>query len=123
MTLQASARASEQVVPDWTNDRLAALPAGTPVLDDWATGPYFLWKHPDLDLVMHGYGDVFTDEEIERNNDIVSLEPGWDDEVDALDVEAALVATDTPLGWALSHDEKWKVVEKDDDFVFLVPRG
>ena len=122
LVLVAIVRAEAAVVPSWTNQRLSALPAGTRVLDDWATGPYYLWKHPDLSLVMHGYGDVFTDEEIQRNKEIMVLDPGWDREVEDLEVEAALVQTDSPLGWALRHDARWTVVEEDEDFVFLVPQ-
>lgn len=118
----ASTRADEQVVPPWTDARLAVLPDGAKVLNDWANGPYLLWKHPDLNVVMHGYGDVFTDAEIKRNQDIMVLAPGWDREVEKLDVDAALVYTDSPLGYALVSDSRWTVVEKDDEFVFLVPR-
>ena len=119
----AATRADDQVVPRWTDQRLEALPPGTRVLDDWTSGPYYLWKHPELSLVMHGYGDVFTDDEIERNRDIMQLAPAWDDLVDDLDAEAALITTDSPLGYALTHDDRWKVVEQDEDFVFLVPTG
>lgn len=117
----AISRAEAPVVPAWTDERLAALPQGARVLDDWTSGPYYLWKHPELNLVMHGYGDVFTDEEIERNRAIMLLAPEWDQDVDELEVEAALVQTDSALGYALSHDERWTVVEEDDEFVFLVP--
>lgn len=122
LALIAGPRAEEPVVPAWTDERLAALPDGARVLDDWANGPYFLWRHPDLSLVMHGYGDVFTDAEIKRNRNIMLLNPGWDEDVAALDAEAALVEKDTPLGWALRNDDRWTVVEEDADFVFLVPR-
>ena len=39
---------------------LAALPPGTKVLDDWGQGGYVMWRYPQLDLMMHGYGDTFT---------------------------------------------------------------
>ncbi|WP_439936399.1 hypothetical protein ACS3YM_10540 [Nocardia sp. N13] len=117
----AVARGDDTVVPAWTDARLAALPDGARVLDDWANGPYYLWRHPDLSLVMHGYGDVFTDDEIERNRDIMVLNPDWDQEVENLEVDAAIVHTDTPLGYALSQDARWTVVEGDDDFLFLLP--
>ncbi|KRE94617.1 hypothetical protein ASG76_09365 [Nocardioides sp. Soil774] len=121
LTVVAGVRADDQVVPGWTDKRLDALPAGARVLDDWTSGPYYLWKHPDLSLVMHGYGDVFTDDEIERNRDIMRLSPGWDDLVADLDAEAALITTDSSLGYALAHDDRWTVVQDDEDFVFLVP--
>jgi hypothetical protein len=121
MVLVAIPRAQDQVVPSWTDQRLSALPDGARVLNDWATGPYFLWKHPDLSLVMHGYGDVFTDEEIDRNNDIMLVRPGWDQLVADIDADAAIIEMDTPLGYALSNDDRWTVVQQDHDFIFLVP--
>lgn len=119
----ASTRAEAPVVPAWTDQRLSALPNGTRLLDDWPTGPYYLWKHPGLSLVMHGYGDVFTEGEIERNQDIMALDPGWDRLVEELEAEAALVQTNSPLGYALTHDSRWRVVQQDERFVFLVPTG
>lgn len=121
MGFLAIARAEDPVVPSWTDQRLAALPDGARVLNDWATGPYFLWKHSDLSLVMHGYGDVFTDDEIERNNDITLVRPGWDQLVADVDADAAIVEADTALGYALRNDDRWAVVQEDDEFIFLVP--
>ena len=51
----------------------------------------------------------------------MELDPGWDRLVANLEVEAALVQADTPLGYALSTDYHWEVVQEDDQFVFLVP--
>ena len=115
----ASARAKDPVAPSWVDSRLDSLPSGTRVLNDWDTGAYFLWRHPQLALVMHGYGDVFTDEELERNIDILRLRPGWDNEVQGLDVDVALVNPDTPLGYALMHTAGWDVVQSDTDFALL----
>ena len=92
--------ARTKVAPSWLDERLDAQPEGTTVLNDWNTGAYFLWRHPQLSLVMHGYGDVFTDDELKRNSDILRLEPGWDDEVDELDADLALVEPRHPLGYA-----------------------
>ena len=76
LALGASARTSEPVVPTWLDRRLDALPADTRVLNEWDSGPYFLWRHPQLSLAMHGYGDVFTDSELERNADIRPAQRG-----------------------------------------------
>ena len=91
------------------------------MLNDWNTGAYFLWRHPQLSLVMHGYGDVFTEDELERNSDILRLEPRWDDEVDELDADLALVDPDTSLGYAMTDDLGWTVIEADDEFALLSP--
>ncbi|PUA80623.1 hypothetical protein [Nocardioides currus] len=115
------ARADDEVAPAWLDAHLDAVPAGTRVLNDWDTGAYFLWRHPQLALAMHGYGDVFTDDELQRNLDITRLKPGWDDEVADLDAELALVDPDTPLGYALVEDLGWQVIEADDDFALLSP--
>ncbi|QIK76899.1 hypothetical protein [Nocardioides piscis] len=114
-------RAEADVAPAWLDRRLDAQPAGTKVLNDWDTGAYFLWRHPQLALVMHGYGDVFTNDELRRNTDILRLNPGWDDEVRSLDADLALVDPDTSLGYALTNDPGWRVVEADDEFALLAP--
>jgi hypothetical protein len=117
----ASHRASEQVVPAWVDQRLDALPDNTRVLNDWGTGSYMLFRHPQLDLVMHGYGDVFTDEELARNAALSRLEPGWDERVADLDVTVALVDPDSPLGYALESQSGWQRVEGDEHFALLTP--
>lgn len=116
-----ASRADDPVVPGWLDERLDALPAGTRVLNDWDTGAYLLWRHPDLSLAMHGYGDVFTDAELERNADILRLRPGWDAEVAELDADLAVVDPSTALGYALVHDLDWTLVQEDDEFSVLTP--
>ena len=37
------------------------------MLNDWGEGGYLMWRFPELDFVMNGYGDIYTDDEIERN--------------------------------------------------------
>lgn len=115
------ARSEDPIAPSWLDERLDAQPAGTRVLNDWNTGAYFLWRHPQLSLVMHGYGDVFTDDELKRNSDILRVEPEWDEKVDELDADLALVDPATSLGYALTNDLDWTVIEADDDFALLSP--
>lgn len=117
----ADHRESESVIPRWVNMRLDALPEGANVLNDWSSGSYVLFRHDDLDLVMHGYGDVFTDDELKRNADLVRLEPGWADIVADLDADAALVDPDSPLGAALADQLGWRTIESDEDYALLSP--
>ena len=115
------ARSDDEVAPQWLDERLDAQPDGTRVLNDWNTGAYFLWRHQQLALVMHGYGDVFTESELRRNSDILRLQPGWDDKLAELDADLALVDPDTSLGYAMTNDLGWTVIEADEDFALLSP--
>lgn len=110
----ASPPAPEAITRD-----LDALPAGTVVLNDWSWGGYLMWRHPQLDIVMHGYGDAFTDDEIARNRDILDLAPGWDLAVAEIDPGYALVDPESPLGYALLREPGWSTVEEADDVVLL----
>lgn len=116
-----NARSDEPVAPQWLDERLDAMPEGTRVLNDWDTGAYFLWRHPQLSLAMHGYGDVFTTGELKRNTDILRLQPRWDEEVAELDADFALVDPHTALGYAMTHDLEWQVIELDQQFALLSP--
>lgn len=117
----AQVRSDERIAPNWLDTRLDAMPEGTRVLNDWDTGAYFLWRHPQLSLAMHGYGDVFTTEELERNTSILRVRPRWDEEVAGLDADLALVDPDSPLGYAMTNDLGWTVIEADEDFALLSP--
>ncbi|GGD18263.1 hypothetical protein [Nocardioides daphniae] len=101
-----------------------ALPAGTGLLNEWKDGGHTVWRHPHLDPVMHGYGDMFTDTEIERNYDFVRLETGWVDTLHELEVTEALVDADGKIAYALREALGWEVVVEDAPLVHLrAPAG
>ncbi len=110
--------AETPVKAPWVDDRLSALPAGTTVLNDWGDGGYVMWAYPQLDLVMHGYGDTFTTEELERNTDILGLDRGWQDLVRATGAEVAFLRTDHRLTAAL-EDAGWRVVATSEEVELL----
>jgi hypothetical protein len=112
---------SAPVVPRWVDARLEAMPPATRVLNDWDTGSYFVYRHPELAWAMHGYGDVFTDTEIKRNFDLEELNPGWEEELRDLDVGIALLDPESPLGYMLQHVQGWDVLQSDDRFALMVP--
>ena len=101
--------------------QLVLILQGSAVLDEWDFGPYLLWRHPELQVVAHGYGDVFTDAELARNAGLMRQAPGWREDLAELDVDAALVDPDTSLGYALMDDPGWRVVEADDAYALLEP--
>ena len=99
--------------------RAAALPPGTKVLDDWGQGGYFMWRYPQLDLMMHGYGDTFTTDELRRNtaSDRRSA-PGWEESLHASGARVALLRPWSRLAIVLAQ-QGWRTVHESDDFVLL----
>jgi hypothetical protein len=107
--------------PAWADQRLDDLPAGTRVLNNWDWGGWLMYRHPHLELLMHGYGDSFTTEELDRNVEISRVQPGWHDLVAEVDADYALVDPDTALGYALVEGLGWTVVEDSEDMQLLTP--
>lgn len=98
--------------------RLVELPPGTPVLTDRPLGAALMWVHPDLGVLVHGYGDAYTDAELTRLDDMTDVLPGWDDTVRDLGATVALLPEDSALGYAL-EGEGWERVEIHRDTVWL----
>jgi hypothetical protein len=110
--------------PAWAERSLGALPPGTKVLNDWALGGYLMWRYPQLDLVMHGYGDTFTTAELARNNDILQVAPGWQQDVRDLGARYAVLRPTGLLAAELASLEHWRVVHRSGDLELLeAPRG
>ena len=103
----------------WMDPALRALPPGTKVLDDWDQGGYFMWRYPQLDLMMHGYGDTFTTDELRRNTAVIMVDPGWDTTVRDSGARVALLRPGSRLANQLSAQEGWRVVQQSDDFELL----
>ena len=96
-----------------SDDRLAEMPPGTKVLNDWELGHYTMARHPQVQLVMHGYVDMFTEGELDRNLRIVRVQPKWDTSVEALDADYGFVDPDSAMGYALVHQLGWTEVDAE----------
>ena len=92
----------------WVDGALGDLPTGTVVLGDSAFGGYLMWRFPQLDVVMNGYGDIYTDEELERNADIDAVRGGWVELVRSTHADYAILAPGTPLAYNLRAVEGWR---------------
>jgi hypothetical protein len=107
--------------PSWLDGALGDLPAGTRVLDDSGFGGYLMWRFPQLDVVVHGYGDLYTDDELERNADIEGVRAGWVELVQDTGATFAVLPPNSPLAYNLREVEGWRVVEHSDDLELLRP--
>lgn len=106
--------------PSWVDPALSALPTGTKVVSEWSYSGYLMWKYPQLDLLMHGYGDTFTIPELQRQTDIMTLEPGWDDQLRATHCEVAVLKPNYRLAYELEHVEGWRVIHRSPAMEMLV---
>jgi hypothetical protein len=107
--------------PSWLDGALGDLPAGTRVIDDSGFGGYLMWRFPQLDVVVHGYGDLYTDDELERNADIERVRAGWVELVQDTGATYAVLPPNSPLAYNLREAEGWRVVERSDDLELLRP--
>jgi hypothetical protein len=98
--------------PSWIDPALSSLPAGTKVVDSWDWGGYLMWRYPQLDLLMHGYGDTFTIPELQRNTDILELAPGWDTQLRRTGCTIAILRPTSALAYALVRQEHWTVLHR-----------
>ncbi|MFC5728369.1 MULTISPECIES: hypothetical protein [Nocardioides] len=101
------------------DERLDALPTGATVLTDSDVGGFLLWARPDLEVPVHGYGDVYTDSELERLDDLFRLAPDWGDQVRKLHPDAALLPEDAPLRAAL-EERGWTESARAEGRVYLI---
>jgi hypothetical protein len=96
--------------PAWVDPTFSAMQPGTKVLSDWTYSAYLMWKYPQLDVVMNGYGDTFTIPEIQSLADILELNAGWDQELRQTHARVAVLKPTYRLTYALVHQEGWRVV-------------
>src|SRR3546814_11860091 len=89
---------------------MSSVPDGASVLNDWAWGGYLMWKHPDLNFVLSGYGDIYTTEELDRNIDLVRVNPEWDETVDSIDPDLKIFEADSNLPHALAQNSHWSLI-------------
>jgi hypothetical protein len=110
--------------PAWTEPALSSLPPGTKVLNDWGLGGYLMWRYPQLDLVMHGYGDTFTTAELTRNNNMLLVKPGWQHDLRDTGARVAVLRPRTMLASELITQEGWRIVHASDSLEMLkAPAG
>ena len=91
----------------------------TAPVDETAFGGYLMWRFPQLDLVIHGYGDTFTDAELERNADLDGARSGWRELLRGTGAQYAVLPPGSPLAYDLRQIEHWRVLEHSADLQLL----
>ena len=105
--------------PSWAS-AVDDLPAGTVVLNDWGQGGWMIWRWPELDFVSNGYGDIFTDAELDRNLRLDAAGTGWVTDAQRTGAAYALVEPGTKLAYGLELMD-WTVLHRSKDLVLMEP--
>jgi hypothetical protein len=106
-------------VPDRLRSQLAALPAKTVVLDQFAISGWLLWAEPRLVPVADLRSEVYSSEYLTayRNNE--SVGPGWQSFITRTGATAALLSEDSALADALRQQLHWRITGRDNGYVLL----
>ena len=78
-----------------------------------------MWRFPDLDFVVSGYGDMYTDAELDRNFRLDGASSGWVADVKGTDSRYALLRTGSRLAYGLQTFEDWALVGRGDELILL----
>ena len=107
-------------VPSQLLPRLEALPSGSSVVVDDGVGSWIEWAVPDVAPVIDGMLDAYPVGYIRDFTEFKSLQPGWQDFLERSHARVAVLQADKPLTAALQDQLHWRVVQQDDDWVYLV---
>ena len=106
-------------VPDGFGNRLAALPAGSPVAVEDGTGAWIEWKYPRLNPVIDGMLDAYSVDYISRYADYVGVKPGWQTFLADSKAKVAIVKNGSALSDAMRRQLHWREIARDGRWVFL----
>jgi hypothetical protein len=105
--------------PEGLRPQLAAIPAKTVVLNDFAAGGWLLWAEPQLTPVIDLRSEIYSTEYISDYSRAQEVRAGWQGFLDRTKPGYALLKTNAPLAAALQEQLHWTTVGKDADYVLL----
>jgi hypothetical protein len=105
--------------PERLRPQLAALPAKSVVLNDFAAGGWLLWAEPQLTPVIDLRSEIYSTAYIREYIRTQDVQPGWQNLLDRTKPTYALLRANAPLTVALGEELKWTTVGKDAGYVLL----
>jgi len=105
--------------PEGLRPQLAAIPAKTVVLNDFAAGGWLLWAEPQLTPVIDLRSEIYSMDYILDYRRTEDVRAGWQGFLERTKPEYALLKTKAPLTAALQESLHWTTVGKDADYILL----
>jgi hypothetical protein len=110
-------------VPDAFAPRLAALPKGSPVVVEDATGSWIEWRFPGLQPTIDGMLDAYPVDYMADFANFHDVAPGWQRFLASTHARDAVVVKGSRLSTAMQEQLHWRMVQKDGTWVYLVAPG
>jgi hypothetical protein len=105
--------------PEGLRRQLAAIPAKTVVLNDFAAGGWLLWAEPQLTPVIDLRSEIYSIDYIRDYQRTEQVRAGWQEFLHRTKPKYALLRTKAPLTLALREELSWTTVGTDADYVLL----
>jgi len=105
--------------PEGLRPQLAAIPAKTVVLNDFAAGGWLLWAEPRLIPVIDLRSEIYSGDYIREYLNTIEVRASWHKLLAQTKPKYALLRTNAPLTVALQEALKWTTVGKDAGYVLL----
>jgi len=105
--------------PEDLRGPLAAIPAKTVVLNDYAAGGWLLWAEPQLIPVIDLRSEIYSIEYIHDYQRTEQVRAGWQGFLRRTKPKYALLRTQAPLTLALREELGWTTVSTDAQYVLL----
>jgi hypothetical protein len=83
-------------------------------------GGFVIWAARDYPVYVDGRTDLYDDELLRVYLQTYFAQPGWDDNLDEVGINAVLVEPGTPLARLLDVDERWACLCSDEVAVVFV---
>jgi hypothetical protein len=105
--------------PEGLRPQLAAIPAKTVVLNDFAAGGWLLWAEPQLTPVIDLRSEIYSMEYIRDYRRTEEVRAGWQTFLERTRPRYALLRANAPLTVALREELHWTTVGNDANYVLL----
>ena len=105
--------------PEGLRPELAAIPAKTVVLNDYAAGGWLLWAEPQLTPVIDLRSEIYSLGYIRQYIRTEEVRSGWQTLLDQTKPRYALLKANAPLTVALRQQLHWSAVGQDAGYELL----
>jgi hypothetical protein len=105
--------------PEGLRPQLAAIPAKTVILNDYAAGGWLLWAEPQLTPVIDLRSEIYSIDYIRDYQRTEQVRAGWQEFLRRTKPKYALLRTQSPLTLALREELGWTTVSTNADYVLL----